>query len=77
MRFIANIGDEVASLCEGLDWLEEVRVDITADTASGVRLDVEKSKAGILVKQSVWKKHGFPLRKLVEHLMITNNDLIT
>ena len=77
MRFIANIGDEVASLCEGLDWLEEVRVDITADTASGVRLDVEKSKAGILVKQSVWKKHGFPLGKLVEHLMRTNNDLIT
>ena len=77
MRFIANIGDEVASLCEGLDWLEEVRVDITADTASGVRLDVEKSKAGILVKKSVWKKHGFPLGKLVEHLMRTNNDLIT
>ena len=76
MRFIANIGDKVASLCEGLDWLEEVRGEITADTTSGVRLDIDKTKAGILVKKSVWKKHGFPLEELVEHLMRTNNDLV-
>ena len=77
MQFIANIGNEVAALCDDLDWLEEVREDITADTTSGVRLDVEKTKAGILIKESEWKKHGFPLGKLVEHLMLTNNDLIT
>ena len=77
MRFIANIGDEVASLCENLDWLEEVRDDITADTTSGVRLDVEKTKAGILVKKSMWKKHGFRLEELGEHLMQTNIDLVT
>ncbi|MDE0316613.1 MAG: ATP-binding protein [Candidatus Poribacteria bacterium] len=69
MRFIANIGNEVASLCDDLDRLEEVRVDITTDTISDVRLDVEKSKAGILVKESVWINSGFPLEKLVEYLM--------
>lgn len=74
IRFIANIGDEVASLCADLDWLEEVRSDITTDTASGVKLDVEKTKAGILVKKSVWEKNGFRLEKLVEHLIPTIND---
>ena len=77
MRFIANIGDEVASLCDDLDWLEEVREDITADTTSGVRLDIEKTKAGILIKESVWKKHGFPLKELVEYLRLTNKDFVT
>ena len=69
MRFVANIGDKVASLCDDLKDLEEFREDITADTPSGVRLDVEKTKAGILIKESVWKKHGFSLEKLIEHLM--------
>ena len=77
MRFVANIGDEVASLCDDLDWLEEVREDITTDITAGVRLDVEKTKAGILVKKSVWEKYGFRLEKLVEHLTLTNNDLVT
>ena len=60
MRFIANIGDKVASLCDDLNELEELREGITADTPSGVRLDVEKSKAGILIKKSVWKKAWIP-----------------
>ena len=77
MRFIANIGDKVASLCEDLDELEEFREDITADTPSGVRLDVEKTKAGILVKKSVWEKGGFRLEELAEHLKRTNNTFVT
>ena len=77
MRFIANIGNEVASLCDDLNELEGFRKNITAATTSAVRLDVEKTKAGILIKESLWKKHGFPLRKLIEHLTLTNNDLIT
>ena len=77
MRFIANIGDEVTELCDDLDWLEKVRVNITADTTSDVTLDVEKSKAGFLVKESVWKKKGLGLEELIEYLMRTNNDLIT
>ena len=77
MRFIANIGNEVASLCDDLNELEGFRKNITAATTSAVRLDVEKTKAGILIKESLWKKHGFPLSKLIEHLTLTNNDLIT
>ncbi|MCY4570170.1 MAG: hypothetical protein OXD49_17930 [Candidatus Poribacteria bacterium] len=77
MRFIANIGNKVDSLCDDLDELEGFRKYITAVTTSGVRLDVEKTKAGVLIKESVWKKHGFPLEKLIEHLTLTNNDFIT
>ncbi len=68
MRFIQNIGDSVARLCESLDWLEEVRADITADVSSDVELVVEKGKAGILIKKSVWEGEGFPLEKLAENL---------
>ena len=76
MRFIANIGDKVASLCENLDRLEEVRIDITTGATSDVRLDIEKNKAGILVNQTLWEKYGIPLGKLVEHLTKTKNNLI-
>ena len=77
MRFVANIGKKVASLCDGLDKLETTRVEITADTTSDVTLDVEKTKAGILVKKSVWEKDGFRLKELAEHLKRTNNTLVT
>ena len=77
MRFVANIGDKVASLCDGLDKLEKFREGITADTPSDVRLDVEKTKAGILVKKSVWEKGGFRLEELAEHLKRTNNTFVT
>ena len=68
MRFVANIGDKVASLCDDLKELEKKRVDITGDKNSDVTLDVEKTKAGILVKKSVWEKEGFRLEELAEHL---------
>ena len=77
MWFIANIGDEITLLDENLDFLEEVRVYVTADTTSDVRLEVRKGEAGILVKKSVWKKNGFRLGELVEHLIRTKNDLVT
>ena len=77
MRFVANIGDKVASLCDDLDELEELREGITADTPSGVRLDVEKTKAGILVKKSVWEEDGLRLEELAEYLMKKNNAFVT
>ncbi len=77
MWFIANIGDEITLLDENLDFLEEVRVYVTADTTSDVRLEVKKGEAGILVKKSVWKKNGFRLGELVEHLIRTKNNLVT
>ena len=77
MRFVANIGDKVASLCDDLKELEKKRVDITGDKNSDVTLDVEKTKAGILVKKSVWEKDGFRLEELAEHLKRTNKTLVT
>ena len=77
MWFIANIGDEITLLDENLDFLEEVRVYVTADTTSDIRLEVKKGEAGILVKKSVWKKNGFRLGELIEHLIQTKNALVT
>ena len=77
MRFIANIGDKIDLLYNDLEGFEEIREDITVDTISDVKLDIEKTKAGILVKKSVWEKNGFRLEKLIEYLTLTNNDLIT
>lgn len=77
MWFIANIGDEITLLDENLDFLEEVRVYVTADNTSDVRLEVKKGEAGILVKKSVWEKNGFRLGELLEHLIRTKNDLVT
>ena len=73
MRFIAKIGDRVAQLCGNTDWLEDVPEDITDDTTSDVRLIVD----GVIIKKSVWEKNGFRLEGLVEHLIQTNNDLVT
>ena len=77
MRFIANIGERVAPLCEHINQFETVRADITADISSDVELVVDGGKASILVKKSVWEEDGFPLDKLVEHLIPTNNDNVT
>ena len=77
MRFVANIGDKVASLCDGLDKLETTLKEITADKTSDVTLDVEKTKAGILVKKSLWEKDGFRLEELAEYLMKKNNAFVT
>ncbi len=77
MRFVANIGDKVASLCDDLKELEKKRADITGNKNSDVTLDVEKTKAGILVKKSVWEKDGFRLEELAEHLKRTNKPLVT
>ena len=77
MRFVANIGKKVASLCDDLKDLEKKRVDITGDKNSDVTLDVERTKAGILVKKSVWEKDGLRLEELAEHLKRTNKTFVT
>ena len=77
MRFIANIGERVAPLCENIDWFEAVQADITTDTTSDIELILDGGKAGILVKQSVWEKDGFRIDKLVEHLIPINTDNVT
>ena len=81
MRFIANIGDRVSQLYDDIDFLEAVREyiteDLTAETTADVRLTVDSGEISILIKNSVWEKNGFPLDELVEHLIRTNNALVT
>lgn len=74
MRFIANINDRVAPLCEKIDRLEGIQTDITTDAPSGVELVIEGSKASVLVKESVWQSNeAFPLEELAENLQKTKN----
>lgn len=74
MRFIANINDRVAPLCEKIDQLEGIQTDITANAPSGVELVIEGSKASVLVKESVWQSNeAFPLEELAENLQKTTN----
>ncbi len=68
MRFVENIGYHVKTLCEGLDFLEECREEITNDATSGVALDVEAGMARFRVNHSLWETEGFPLEKLMEAL---------
>ena len=81
MRFIANIGDRVSQLYDDIVFLEEVREyiteDLTAETIADVRLTVDSGEIGVLIKNSVWEKNGFPLDELVEHLIRTNNNIVT
>ena len=74
MRFIANIGERVAPLCENIDQFETARANVTGESFSDVEVVVDGGKASILVKKTVWKEDGFRLEKLVEHLIPTNND---
>ncbi len=76
MRFIANIGERVAPLCENIDQFEIVRADITGESFSDVEVVVDGGKASILIKKAAWEEDGFRLEKLVEHLIPTNNDNI-
>ena len=81
MRFIADIGDRVSQLYGDIDFLEAVREyiteDLTAETIADVRLTVDSGEIGVLIKNSVWEKNGFPLDELVEHLIRTNNNIVT
>ena len=81
MRFIANIGDRVSQLYGDIDFLEAVREyiteDLTAETIADVRLTVDSGEIGVLIKNSVWEKNGFPLDELVEYLIRTNNNIVT
>ena len=74
MRFIANIGERLAPLCEDIDQFETVRADIIGESSSEVEVVVDGGKASILVKKSVWEDDGFRLGKLVEYLIPTIND---
>ena len=69
MKFIADINDRVAPLCEKIEQLEDVQTDINAESSSDVELVVEGGKASVIVKKSVWESdEAFPLGELAEYL---------
>ena len=69
MRFVSGIGERVVDLCINLDNFEETRSDITANTNSGVQLEISPSPARVSVAKSVWEDDGFPLDELKERLL--------
>ena len=69
MRFVAGLGDRLADLCNNLGDFEDMRVDITADAATGVQLEISPGPARVRVASSVWENDGFPLDELVVRLL--------
>ena len=70
MKFVANIGPRLASLCEDLKGFQELRTDITAHESQGVQLEVESGAARIRVTSPVWEEGGIPLAELAERLAV-------
>lgn len=68
MRFVADIGSRVTTLCDDLGDFEEKRDEITADELSGVQLEITSGPARVRVARSVWENDGFPLDELAERL---------
>lgn len=68
MRFVAGIGDRVATLCNELGNFEDIHSDITSDKSDGVQLEITPGAARVRVASSVWENDGFPLDELAGHL---------
>ena len=69
MRFVENIGDIVAPLCDGLSRLEGLRNEVTSTSgSSSVQLEVVSGVARIRVASSVWSQKGFALENLAARL---------
>lgn len=69
MRFVAGLGDRLAGLCNDLGDFEDIRSDITAETDSGVQLEIRPGPARVRVASSVWEDEGFPLDDLAAKLL--------
>ena len=70
MRFVQNIGDTVAPLCDGLSRLEGLRQEVTSGSGSSrVQLEVISGVARIRVAAAVWSQGGFALEDLAPRLM--------
>ena len=69
MRFVAGLGERLADLCNDLGDFEEIRADITANTATGVQLEISPGPARVRVASSVWENDGFTLDELAARLL--------
>ena len=68
MRFVQDIGKQLADLCKDLDSFQNQRDKIiTKGDSNGVRLEVSGA-ARVRVASSVWQNEGFPLDELPDHL---------
>jgi len=68
MRFVQNIGDDVAKLVRDFDEFKNRRDNITADKDQDVQLSISPGMERILIKGSVWEERGFPLDELAQKL---------
>lgn len=70
MRFVQNIGNDVAKLVRDFDEFKNRRDNIMADKDQDVQLSISPGMERILIKSSMWedRKRGFPLNKLAERL---------
>ena len=69
MRFVPGLGQRLAVICDYLGGYDEMRTDITSDTASGVQLEITPGPARVRVASSVWEDEGFPLDELAARLL--------
>ncbi len=69
MRFVAGLGVRLADLCNNLGDFEEIRSDITAETDTGVQLEIRPGPARVRVASSVWEDEGFTLDELAATLL--------
>lgn len=69
MRFVANIGPDLAPLWEGLNRFNLLKSEITAGDSAGVQLAFDSGgTARFCVASSVWESKGFPLSRLLTTL---------
>ena len=69
MRFVSGIGQRLAVICDDLGGYEDLRVEITSETPSGVQLEISPGPARVRVANSVWEGDGFPLDELAMRLL--------
>lgn len=68
MRFVQNIGNDVAKLVSDFDEFDTRRNNITTDAGQEVQLSISPGTERVLVKTSVWEERGFPLDELAKRL---------
>ena len=70
MRFVRNIGNLVAPLCDNIDKFKGL---LTAEEVSGVQLEVDSGAPKVRVEASVWET-GFRLEDLLDRLSESIKD---
>ncbi|WP_428098180.1 sacsin N-terminal ATP-binding-like domain-containing protein [Candidatus Rariloculus sp.] len=67
VRFVDEIGSQLAPICEGLDDLEKHRASVTSGDDPDLRLVVESGSPRVRVGSAIWEA-GFGLEDLISRL---------